>query len=131
MIAMALRRGAKSKIGKARFGKCRLTITPPEFIKGVCERRIFRKKKLVGEDPPDPLIVYNTGLYQSIRSLVGSHRERVGFRHVRTPLCVVSMTVRFAHSGEIIQRMAKVWGSMGAVLRKRMCLLRLVSMLDI
>jgi hypothetical protein len=44
MIAMALRRGAKSKIGKARFGKCRLTITPPEFIKGVRERRIFRRK---------------------------------------------------------------------------------------
>jgi hypothetical protein len=32
MIAMALRRGAKSKISKARFGKCHLTITPPEFI---------------------------------------------------------------------------------------------------
>ncbi len=53
---MALRRGAKSKIGEARFGKCRLTITPPEFIKGVCEGRIFRKKKLAGEDPPDPLL---------------------------------------------------------------------------
>jgi hypothetical protein len=38
MIAMALRRGAKSKIGEARFGKCRLTITPPEFIK-------FKKKQ--------------------------------------------------------------------------------------
>ncbi len=57
MIAMVLRRGAKSKIGEARFGKCRLTITPPEFIKGVRERRIFRKKKLAGEDPPDPLMV--------------------------------------------------------------------------
>ncbi len=54
MIAMALRGGAKSKIGKARFGKCRLTITPPEFSK-VCEGRIFRKKKLAGEDPLDPL----------------------------------------------------------------------------
>jgi hypothetical protein len=54
MIAMALRRGATSKIGKARFGKCHLAITPPEFIKGVRERRIFRKKKLAGEDPPDP-----------------------------------------------------------------------------
>ena len=52
---MALRRRAKSKIGEARFGKCRLTITPPEFIKGVCKRRIFRRKKLVGEDPLDPL----------------------------------------------------------------------------
>ncbi len=55
MIAMALRRGVKSKIGEARFGKCHLTITPPEFIKGVRERRIFRRKKLAGEDPPDPL----------------------------------------------------------------------------
>jgi hypothetical protein len=55
MIAMELRRGAKSKIGEARFGKCRLTITPPEFIKRVRERRIFRKKKMAGEDPPDPL----------------------------------------------------------------------------
>jgi hypothetical protein len=44
MIVMALRGGAKSKIGEARFGKCRLTITPPEFSK-VRERRIFRKKK--------------------------------------------------------------------------------------
>jgi hypothetical protein len=61
MIAMALRRGAKSKIGEARFGKCRLTITPPEFIKGVRERRIFRKKKLAGEDPPDPLTVFDDG----------------------------------------------------------------------
>ena len=57
MIAMALRRGAKSKFGKARFGKCRLTVTPPEFIKGVRERRIFRKKKLAGEDPLDPLML--------------------------------------------------------------------------
>ena len=55
MIAMALRGGAKSKIGKARFGKCRLTITPPEFLK-VHERRIFREKKMAGEDPLDPLI---------------------------------------------------------------------------
>jgi hypothetical protein len=54
MIAMALRGGAKSKISKARFGKCCLTITPPEFSK-VRERRIFRKKKLAGEDPLDPL----------------------------------------------------------------------------
>jgi hypothetical protein len=33
MIAMALRGGGKSKIGEARFGKCCLTITPPEFLK--------------------------------------------------------------------------------------------------
>jgi hypothetical protein len=49
MIAIALRRGAKSKIGEARFGKCRLTITPPR-------EKNFQKKKLAGEDPPDPLI---------------------------------------------------------------------------
>jgi hypothetical protein len=54
MIAMALRRGAKSKISEARFGKCRLTITPPEFIKGVRERRIFRKKKIGGRGPTGP-----------------------------------------------------------------------------
>ncbi len=47
---------ATSKIGEARFGKCRLTITPPEFLK-VRERRIFRKKNLAGEDPLDPLTV--------------------------------------------------------------------------
>jgi hypothetical protein len=56
MIAMALRRGAKSKIGEARFGKCRLTITPPEFIKGVHERRIFRRKKIGGRGPTGPPI---------------------------------------------------------------------------
>jgi hypothetical protein len=38
MIAMALRRGAKSKIGEVRFGKSRLTITPPE-------EKNFQKKK--------------------------------------------------------------------------------------
>ena len=54
MIAMALRGGAKSKIGKARSGKCRLTITPPEFIKGVRERRIFRRKKIGGRGPTGP-----------------------------------------------------------------------------
>ncbi len=43
--------GATSKIGEARFGKCRLTITPPEFIKGVRERRIFRRKKNGGRGP--------------------------------------------------------------------------------
>jgi hypothetical protein len=52
MIAMALRGGAKSKIGEARFGKCRLTITPPEFSK-VRERRIFRKKN-GGRGPTGP-----------------------------------------------------------------------------
>jgi hypothetical protein len=46
MIAMALRRGAKSKIGEARFGKCRLTMTPPEFIGGPREKNFQKKKKL-------------------------------------------------------------------------------------
>ena len=45
VIRISVEGGATSKIGKARFGKCRLTITPPEFIKGVRERRIFRRKK--------------------------------------------------------------------------------------
>ncbi len=53
MIAMALRGGAKSKIGEARFGKCRLTITLPEFSK-VHERRIFRRKKIGGRGPTGP-----------------------------------------------------------------------------
>jgi hypothetical protein len=44
VIRISVEGGATSKIGEARFGKCRLTITPPEFIKGVHERRIFRKK---------------------------------------------------------------------------------------
>ncbi len=39
--------------------------------------------------------------------------------------------LHFACSGEIIQRAAKVWGSIGAVLREQICPLRLVSMLDI
>ncbi len=38
-------------------------------------------------------MVCNTRLYQSIRSLVGNRHERVGLRHVRTPLYVVIMTV--------------------------------------
>jgi hypothetical protein len=85
-------------------------------------------------DPANNLslnMVCNTRLYQSIWSLVGNCRERVGLRHVRTPLCVIITTVRFARSGEIIQQMAKVWGSMGVVLRNQTCPLRLVSMLDI
>jgi hypothetical protein len=57
VIRISIEGGATSKIGKARFGKCRLTITPPEFSK-VRERRIFRKKKLAGEDPLDPLAIY-------------------------------------------------------------------------
>jgi hypothetical protein len=44
VIRISVERGATSKIGKARFGKCHLTITPPEFLK-VRERRIFRRKK--------------------------------------------------------------------------------------
>jgi hypothetical protein len=52
MIAMTLRGGAKSKIGKAQFGKCHLTITP-EFLK-VRERRIFRKEKNGGRGPTGP-----------------------------------------------------------------------------
>ncbi len=55
VIRISVEGGATSKIGKARFGKCRLIITPPEFIKWVRERRIFRRKKLAGEDPLDPL----------------------------------------------------------------------------
>jgi hypothetical protein len=43
VIWISFEGGEKSKIGKARFGKCRLTITPREFLK-VRERRIFRKK---------------------------------------------------------------------------------------
>jgi hypothetical protein len=52
VIRISVEGGETSKIGEARFGKCRLTITPPEFLK-VRERRIFRKK-MVGEDPLDP-----------------------------------------------------------------------------
>ncbi len=60
MIAMALRKGAKSIIGEARFGKCRLTITPPEFIKGVRKRRIFRKK-IGGRGPTGPPTIAYSG----------------------------------------------------------------------
>jgi hypothetical protein len=48
MIAIALRRGAKSKIGKARFGKCHLTITPP--------REKNYQKKNGGRGPTGPPI---------------------------------------------------------------------------
>jgi hypothetical protein len=53
VIRISVEGGATSKIGKARFGKCRLTITPPEFLK-VRERRIFRKKKIGGRGPTGP-----------------------------------------------------------------------------
>jgi hypothetical protein len=76
-------------------------------------------------------MVCNARLYQSIRSLVGNRQERMGLRHVRTPLCMVITIVHFARSGKIIQRAAKVWGSLGTVLCKQICPLRLVSMLDI
>ena len=46
-----------SKIGEARFGKCRLTITPPEIFEGPREKNFQKKKKLAGEDPPDPLLM--------------------------------------------------------------------------
>ncbi len=39
------------------MGKCRLTITPPEFIKGVRKRRLFRRKKIGGRGPTGPPIV--------------------------------------------------------------------------
>jgi hypothetical protein len=54
VIRISIEGGTTSKIGKARFGKCRLTITPPEFIKGVRERRIFRRKKIGGRGPTGP-----------------------------------------------------------------------------
>jgi hypothetical protein len=73
----------------------------------------------------------NTCLYQSIWSLVRKDCKRMGIRHVLPPLCIVIMTVRFAHSREIIQRAAKVWGSIDMVLCKQMCPLRLVSTLKI
>ncbi len=76
-------------------------------------------------------IVCNTRLCQSIWSLVGKHRKRVGFRHVYTPLCNIITILCFTRSGEIIQQVAKVWRSMGAVLCEQMCPLKLVSMLQI
>jgi hypothetical protein len=85
-------------------------------------------------DPANSVLlnmVCNTCLYRSIRSLVGNRQERVGLRDVRAPLCVVITIVHFACSGEIIQWVAKVWGSIGAILREQICPLRLVSMLDI
>ncbi len=69
MIAMALRGGAKSKIGKARFGKCRLTITPPEFLK-VRERRIFRRKKIGGRGPTGPPNPDSSHVERNIKALL-------------------------------------------------------------
>jgi hypothetical protein len=85
-------------------------------------------------DPANSVLlnmVCNTCLYQNIQSLVGNCQERLGLRHVCILLCVVITIVFFARSGEIIQWAAKVWGSMGAVLREQICPLRLVSMPDI
>jgi hypothetical protein len=44
VIGISVEGGATSKISEARFRKCRLTITPPEFLK-VHKRRIFRRKQ--------------------------------------------------------------------------------------
>jgi hypothetical protein len=56
VIRISVEGGATSKISKARFGECRLTITPPEFWERPREKN-FQKKKMAGEDPPDPLVV--------------------------------------------------------------------------
>ncbi len=66
--------GAKSKISEARFGKCRLTITPPEFSK-VRERRIFRKKKLAGEDPLDPLSLSTASLQTVVEQCLSYDKD--------------------------------------------------------
>jgi hypothetical protein len=57
VIRISVEGGATSKIGEARFGKCRLTITPPEIFEGPREKNFQKKKKLAGEDPPDPLLM--------------------------------------------------------------------------
>jgi hypothetical protein len=53
VIRISVEGGATSKIGKARFGKCRLTITSPEFCKGPREKN-FQKKKIGGRGPTGP-----------------------------------------------------------------------------
>jgi hypothetical protein len=80
MIAMALRGGAKLKIGEVRFGKCRLTITPPEFLK-VCKRRIFRKKILAGEDPLDPVFTEFDGAMKTRPFFVIMKSSKNSYEH--------------------------------------------------
>ncbi len=72
--------------------------------------------------------VRGSHLKRSIWLLVGKQQERVGLRHILTPHWVVMTTVRFAQSGEIIHRVAMVWGSIGTILHKQMCPLRLDSL---
>jgi hypothetical protein len=57
MIAMALRGGAKSKIGKARFGKVPSDHNTTRIFKGLQEKNFQKKKKMAGEDPLDPLFL--------------------------------------------------------------------------
>jgi hypothetical protein len=47
VIRISVEGGATSKIGEARFGKCRLTITPPE-------EEFSEKKKISGRGPTGP-----------------------------------------------------------------------------
>jgi hypothetical protein len=71
---------------------------------------------------PDNIVllsmVCNTHLYKSSWSFVGKNCERVGLRHVVTPLCIVITTVHFACSRDTIKQAAKVWGSIGVVLHE-------------
>jgi hypothetical protein len=54
VIRISVEGGATSKIGEARFGKCRLTITPPEIFEGLREKNFQKKKEIGGRGPTGP-----------------------------------------------------------------------------
>ena len=102
----------------------------PKDVEYICAI-LFHWREAVEANIVSVNMVCGSRLYRNIRSLVGKRRESVRLRHVLTPRCVVMTTVRCARSGEIIHRAAKVCGSIGAILRDRICPLRLVLTLEI
>jgi hypothetical protein len=57
VIRISIEGGVTSKIGKARFGKCRLTITPPG------EKNF--QKKIGGRGPTGPPTAWSTNLIKN------------------------------------------------------------------
>ncbi len=61
VIRISVEGGTTSKIGEARFLERGLTRSPPEFSKfwkRFSRQNFQKKKKMAGEDPLDPLVIY-------------------------------------------------------------------------